>query len=137
MKHLLYIITFLSLAACSAGGIPQNDAPASPNLVSQQEDEEEHELIIMDTGFQAWKATYAKPVSYYSPSYYEQWNERYVRDWNEKVGLQGAHTPVNYPFENRINYRPTEDYGLELNYELFWYFRYIESLYGDRYNFPS
>ncbi|WP_017730396.1 DUF6146 family protein [Nafulsella turpanensis] len=138
MKQFLYILCLLSLAACSPGGIPQNDAPASPNLVSQQEgDGEEHELIILDPGFQTWKATYARPVSYYSPSYYERWNERYVRSWNEKVDLQPMNGSLDYPFQNRIDYSPMEDYGLELNYELFWYFRYIESLYGDRYNFPN
>lgn len=137
MKQLLYIITFLSLVACSAGGVPQNDVPASPNLVNSQENEEEHELIIMDTGFQTWKATYARPVSYYSPSYYEQRNERYVRSWNEKVNLPTLSSSPDYPFQNRIDYQPGEDYGLELNYELFWYFRYIESLYGARYNFPN
>ena len=63
-------------------------------------------------------------------------NARYVQAWNEKVGQQSLYNSAFYPFESRIDYNPSIDYGLELNYQLYHYFQYIEDTYGNRYNFP-
>ena len=134
----VFILLAAAITSCAGGGMANVDRPASPNLVSNENgDEEEYELIIIDPGYQSWKATNARPVGFYSPSYYESWNERYVAAWNDKVNQQAYYNSANYPFENKIEYNPNIDYGLELNYELFWYFRYIHNLYGARYNFPG
>ncbi len=137
--HILLAILFLSIfTACAGGpGSIRSDMPASPNLVNEQNGEEEYELIIIDPGFATWFVSHARPINYYAPAYYESWNQQYVTAWNEKVGQAGFYGAANYPFENRIQYNANEDYGVELNHELFWYFRYIQSLYGARYNFPG
>lgn len=117
---------------CTPRIAANKDVPNGENIAINNGDEE-YELTIIDTGFQTWFASYAKPINYYSESYYESQNRRYVTSWNElyqKTGGAG-------PFGNYVDYRFTEDYGLELNYELFWYFKYIETQYGSRYNFPS
>ena len=140
LKHInkLFFILFLGvLSSCAGGGGVSVDQPTAPNLLSREGEEEEYELIIMDPGYQSWIAAYAKPMGYYSPAYYENQNLQYVAAWNEKVGQQAYYNSANYPFENRIDYQAHIDYGLELNYELYWYFRYIEHLYGDRFNFPG
>ncbi|EMR04618.1 hypothetical protein ADICEAN_00220 [Cesiribacter andamanensis AMV16] len=124
-------------SACAGSSSRTADRPAAPNLVPQQGDDEEYELIIIDPGFNSWFATNARPVNYYSPQHYKQWNDRYVRAWNELADRQGPRTGPDYPFQNHIQYDPSEDYGLELNYELYWYFRYVESIWGRRYNFPG
>ncbi len=138
IKQVLPVLCFSILAACAGGGRGVTDKPASPNLVNQQEsEEEEFELIIIDPGFRSWFVTNAQSPGFYSPAYYQTWNERYVIAWNEKVNQQLYYNHRNYPFENRINYDPAIDYPVELNYQLYWYFRYIQALYGPLYNFPG
>lgn len=144
MKEIKYIpkvlaLLLLSLLAACAGGPSsiRSDIPASPNLVNGQNEEEEYELIIIDPGFATWFISNARPINYYSPSYYETWNQQYVSAWNEKVNQAPYYNTANYPFENRIEYNPSENYGVALNHELYWYFRYIQSLYGPLYNFPG
>jgi len=93
---------------------------------SEQEDTAEYDLIIMDPGFESWLAT-QPPAEFYSQQYYENWNQRYVTEWNIRHS-----NPLRYGgfYETHINYDPNVDYGLELNYKLYNYFRYIEEEYG-------
>lgn len=137
--HSIVLLFALSLfTACATGSSgSRSDIPASPNLVNGQNGEEEHELIIIDPGFSTWFITHGRSVNYYAPQFYETWNQQYVAAWNARVNQQLQARDPNYPFINRIDYDPNENYGVELNHELFWYFRYIQSLYGDRYNFPG
>ena len=136
IKILVYIgLLFFAAMSCSPGGIAKVDKPGSPNLISDKGDGEEYELIIIDPGYQRWYTTYGKPINYYSPAHYKQWNSRYVTQWNALVGRQGVRNSLDYPFENRIDYDAHIDYGLQLEHELYWYFRYIEHLYGNRYDF--
>ncbi|MEM6845838.1 MAG: DUF6146 family protein [Bacteroidota bacterium] len=132
MKNITYIaIIFLLSAACSSSYIGSSSRDRTqPNIV--QPEEEEYEVLIIDQNFDRWILTNGQPIGFYSPQYYEQKNRQYVASWNEKVGRFGG----NSPFQNIINYDYSEDYGIELNYQLFWYFKYIEDLYGRRYNFP-
>ncbi|MGB3587375.1 MAG: DUF6146 family protein [Tunicatimonas sp.] len=133
MKNLIYISAFLLLvSACSPSlnGSSSRDR-TQPNIV-QPENEEEYELLIFDNNFDRWLQTNGRPINFYSPQYYEQKNRQYVAAWNDNVGRYSG----NSPFENIINYDYSEKYGVELNYQLFWYFKYVEDLYGRRYNFP-
>lgn len=141
MKYLIIcLILVLVFNGCSslshrgAGSTRVN----SPHIADTEESEkEEYELTIIDPGFDSWFATSSKPAGYYSLAHYENRNQRYVQAWNEKVTQQIYYRTPNYPFENKIDYDYTVDYGLELNYKLYYYFRYIESTVGDRYNFPG
>ncbi len=135
-KSIIYIgILLLVISGCAGGGPVAVDKPASANVVQLQgADDEEYELTIIDPGFQRWFASYGRPITHYSPNYYADWNKSYVQQWNMLADrpLSGG---VDYPFENRIDYRSDVDYGVQLNHELYWYFRYIESMYGQQYNF--
>ncbi|WP_224997396.1 DUF6146 family protein [Cesiribacter sp. SM1] len=136
LRLLAYISIWLLVAtACASGGVATVDKPASPNLVSPEGEEDEYELTIIDPGFERWFALHGRPVNYYTPTHYEQRNKQYVIQWNSLVSQRGSFGSADFPFENYIDYRMDTDYGLELNYELYWYFRYIESLYGRRYGF--
>lgn len=135
---LLVLCIAVAFTACAPGGRVGIDKPAAPNLVNQEDsEEEEYELTIIDPGFNTWFMTNARPINFYPHSFYQQWNYQYVVAWNEKVNQQVYYSHPNYPFENRIDYSPHIDYGVELDYQLFWYFRYVQSLYGRVYNFPG
>nr|WKN35148.1 DUF6146 family protein [Tunicatimonas sp. TK19036] len=133
MKSLGYIMLFFLIsAACAPSYTSSSRDRTQPNIV-QPEDEEEYEVLIIDPDFDRWFQTNGRPVGFYSEQYYAQKNRQYVASWNEKVGRYGG----NSPFQNIINYDYSEDYGIELNYQLFWYFKYIENAFGRRYNFPT
>lgn len=140
MKYLIIYLTLgLALYGCSplSHQSPPIPKAQSPNIVNPDENGQEYGLTIIDPGFNSWFVTNSKPVGFYSLSYYENWNQIYVQAWNEKVTQQIYYKSADYPFENNIDYDYTVDYGLDLNYKLYYYFRYVESIFGDRYNFPG
>jgi hypothetical protein len=96
------------------------------NDTTSSKDSTEYELIVLDPKFDSWLAT-QPPANYYSQQYYENWNQRYVTEWNYRHD-----NPIRYGnfFETRIDYDPNTDYVLELNYKLYYYFRFIEDEYG-------
>ncbi len=82
----------------------------------------EYELIITDPGFEGWLV--GKPsINYRSDTYYRSKNNLYVIEWNSRFL-----NPLKYGliYENYIDYDPRIDYGIELNYKLYYYFRYFE-----------
>ncbi|MEN7547299.1 DUF6146 family protein [Rapidithrix thailandica] len=129
MKRLtLWVFLLLFVTGCAFQATPKRDRNF---LIQSPEDKEEYELIIIDPGFDTWFHTNAKPISYYSKNYYETKNRLYVNAWN---GLHHQYKGRG-PFENYIQYDQSIDYGIELNYQLFWYFKYVEATVGKRYNF--
>ena len=125
------------VAACSPGAYVGQTTSRSPHAnIVDAENEEEHELIILDPGYNQWAVTNAKPIGYYSPQYYRQWNQRYVQSWNALAQQAARYSSTDFPFENQIDYDIATDYGVELDYELFTYFQYVAARYSGRYDFP-
>jgi len=82
----------------------------------------EYKLIVLDPGFEAWLAT-KPPVNFYSKEYYETRNRLYVTEWNYRY----THTiRFGELYDSRIEYYPNLDYGIDLNYRLYYYFRFFE-----------
>jgi hypothetical protein len=82
----------------------------------------EYELIITDPGFDSWLAT--KPsMNFLSQAYYETWNRMYVTEWNIRYSQPQRYGTI---YEDYIDYTPPIDYGLELNYKLYYYFLFFE-----------
>jgi len=91
-----------------------------------EEDSVEYELIVMDPGYDTYLAM-QPPMEYHSKQYYEHWNYRYVTEWNIR-----HLDPLRYGdmYEVYIDYRTDIDYGMELNYKLYYYFRFFEEENG-------
>ena len=84
-------------------------------------DSMEYRLIILDPGFDSWLAT--KPSKdFYSNEYYAQKNRLYVAEWNHRYLT--SHN--NDLYDNYIEYKLNTAYGIDLNYRLYYYFRYFE-----------
>lgn len=129
LKNVLILL--LSVAALSScGPLPMATAPdVQPDIVMGKVGENEYEVRIYDQGFNKWFARNARPVNFHTQQYYELMNDRYASVWNEKAAskrLSLIHSPVHIP----LNYDPTIDYGLEIDYILFHYFQYVEYRYG-------
>jgi hypothetical protein len=80
-----------------------------------------YELIIFDPGFDAWLAV-QHPKNFQTKEYYELKNRFYVQEWNNRY-LSSKNDGL---YGNFIDYRPATDYGLDLNYRLYYYFRFFE-----------
>jgi Family of unknown function (DUF6146) len=80
----------------------------------------EYRLIILDPGFETWLFS-KPPESFYSNDYYAQKNRFYVTEWNQRYM-----SDKNGLYDNYIDYKPGIDYGIDLNYKLYYYFRYFE-----------
>jgi hypothetical protein len=85
----------------------------------------EYDLVIFEPGFEVFLSSQL-PIEHYAPSYYWSNNLKYVSSWNTKAlqnKLAGA-------YQEQIMYYPNIDYGVELNYKLFYFFKYIEEKYN-------
>lgn len=122
MKRAISIfVILLSVQAYGFGQEGKKVVDVSTN------DSVEYELIIIDPGFETWLLS-RPSENYHTQQYYENWNYRYVSEWNSRY----LTNPARYPdIESYIDYAPGTDYGLELNYRLYWYFIYWEEKTGN------
>ncbi|HPE33266.1 MAG TPA: DUF6146 family protein [Bacteroidales bacterium] len=89
-------------------------------------DSTEYELIVSDAEFENWLITNSRPVWYHENDYYRFKNRLYVVNWNNRV-RQAMYRP---PYDYEIEYDPSVDYGVEVNWKLYWYFKYLEQKLG-------
>jgi hypothetical protein len=82
----------------------------------------EYKLIVFEPGFDAWLSM-KPPMNFYSKEYYESRNRIFVVEWNYRY-----EHPMKYGdiYDTRIEYYQGVDYGIELNYRLYYYFRFFE-----------
>jgi hypothetical protein len=84
-------------------------------------DSVEYQLIILDPAFDTWLE--GKPSkNFYSNNYYIQKNRLYVYEWNLRYTSENS----NGLYDNYIDYNPEVDYGIDINYRLYYYFKYFE-----------
>ena len=130
MKKLiisLFAFALLSSAHAFQSDVYQNKASAKPDsLAITKGDSTEYELIVFDPGFHSWFISNRKPVWYHENDFYRTKNSFHTTYWNIRVH-ENMHRP---PYDFEIAYDPTVDYGIEVNWQLFWYFKYL----GQKYN---
>ena len=86
----------------------------------------EYELIDTEIGFESWLISNSKPVWFYSHNYYRMWNIIYSNEWNYRCNNSVLY---DTPFFYLINYEREIDYNIDLDYKLYWYFKFIEDKY--------
>lgn len=130
MRKIVYILVVISLLVFSCG----TQQKATTAQTEKEEpvrianDSLEYEIIIIDPGFSSYLASRAKPMNFYSQEFLETRNRMYVSEWNNR-----ARNPSQYNssiYENVIDYQSNVDYGLEVNYKLFWYFQFAQRKYN-------
>jgi hypothetical protein len=91
-------------------------------VAKTESDSVKYDLVIFDPDFDAWVTMHAMPIGSYSQQYLEQWNAILANQWNS-AGMGTGRLdcrPTTY-----LDYNPGTDYGKELNYKLFNYFRFM------------
>ncbi|MGB2129198.1 MAG: DUF6146 family protein [Flavicella sp.] len=118
----IFIFLLLSCYSKKQGTTTQKEG------VTIENDSVSYDIQVLDQGFEVYLRTIARPMHFYSQSYYETRNLFYVAQWNMR-----AANPIqyrNFDFQQAINYDASIDYGLELNYKLYNYFKFVEYRYG-------
>lgn len=133
MKHLIYLIVIgLFIASCNSTTKTITAKAQQPEeAVIIANDSLEFEIIIIDPGFETYLYSIAKPINFYSQPYYEIKNKFYVTEWNIRVNNPRKYNSSIY--ENRIDYDFNTDYGLDVNYKLFNYFKFVEYKYKQKF----
>jgi len=134
MKNLIsYLALGLLIIGCvsttKTSTIKETKLPEGAVRIAN--DSLQYEIIIIDPGFETYLLTIAKPANFYSQSYYEAKNKFYVTEWNIR-----AQNPLRYNgaiYENVIDYDFNTDYGLDVNYKLYNYFKFVEYKYNQRF----
>jgi len=130
MKKLFIFLFALVLSAwanANHSDVYQSKVSSQPDSVAiAPGDSTEYELIVFDPGFNSWFISNRKPMWYHENSYYRNKNNFYTVYWNLRV-LENMHRP---PYDFEIDYDPKIDYGVELNWQLFWYYKYLEHKYN-------
>ena len=132
---MIFVFLFLSVS-----NIYADHYMAPPDTISftppngEANDTLEYELLIFDPGFDSWFLRTKKPESFYEQSYLEMWNKQLVIQWNHSLSTRGSRacSPETY-----LDYRSEIDYGKELNYKLFYYFRYMQAVCRIFSHYPS
>lgn len=132
MKNIFYLLIIgLFILSCGSTNksTVKNDRNLPEGAVRIANDTLEYEIIIFDIGFDTYLKSIAKPDWYYSQQTLEIKNRFYVTEWNIRVLNPQIYNPSIY--ENIINYDPNIDYGLEVNYKLYNYFKFVEYKYKE------
>jgi Family of unknown function (DUF6146) len=121
MKKTIFIILVILVAIRTDGFSQKKRDSYKVKADTVTVDSLEYELIVLDPGFEAWLAT--KPSKeFYSKEYYEQKNHLYVTEWNNRY----LSSQNNGLYETYIDYNYNTDYGLDINYKLYYYFKFFE-----------
>lgn len=127
VKHLFFL-SVISIVFYACGSSPLNNTEIEkeePVVIAN--DSLEYEVIIIDPGFTTFLNSIAEPEGFYSQKYMEARNRAWVFTWNQRAQNSFQFNPNIY--ENIIDYRPTLDYGYEVNYKLFNYFIFAQRKY--------
>mgnify|MGYP000913100879 CR=1 FL=1 len=83
----------------------------------------EYEATVLDVGFESFLAT-QKSISFYSEATLKSKNALMVTEWNSRHGQPLRYNPNIY--EVNIDYDPSMNYGLGVEYTLYMFFKFME-----------
>ncbi len=121
MKRIVFLILVILVATQTVGFSQKRKEREGIKVDTLSVDSLEYRLIVLDPGFDTWLLN-KPPKSFYSNSYYIQKNRFYVSEWNQRYLTSNN----NGLYESYIDYKPNTDYGIDINYKLYYYFKYFE-----------
>jgi len=130
MKNLILVIIISLLSfSCKAQTEAKNNKEKS-EIKPSKNDDGEWDLTVLDTQFDYFLNTVAKPISQYSESYLKTKNTFLVNEWNSYY-YSGKYRNI---IESSIDYDPKENYGIKFEYKLYQVFAYVNWKYKLRMN---
>ncbi|WP_228547193.1 DUF6146 family protein [Nonlabens antarcticus] len=132
LTFLLVLVVVLLVASCgsvkSTNPIDQQTSNEG-DTIRIANDSLEYEIIIIEPGFNSWLVTQPSR-GYRSLISMDLSNDFKVPEYNIRVNNPLRYGPDLYPF--RIDYDRSVDYGYEVTYLLFNYFKFFEERYNQR-----
>jgi len=121
MKKTVLLILVILVAMQTVGFSQKNKVREVIKADTLSADSLEHRIIVLAPGFDTWLLN--KPsMNFYSNDYYNVKNRLYVAEWN----LRYMTANNDGLYENYIEYNPRIDYGIDINYKLYYFFKYFE-----------
>lgn len=120
----IFLVIFVS---CQSSKIASVDAQHEKTLNFEKDDHDEYDIVVLDTGYDMFLQSIAKPMNYYSESYYKNKNQFYVMEWNLRHSQPMVYVPDFYAV--RIDYEDRKEYGIKLEYKLYNFFQFIKWKY--------
>lgn len=134
LKKVFILILIISGISCSTPKKAPSSRAIEPVETSQDtirivNEELEYEIIIFEIGFESWLVTQF-PRSFYSNQTLALKNYLMVIEYNIRVSDPMRYDPMLY--QQLIDYRSNIDYGMEVNYLLYMYFKFFQQKYNQR-----
>lgn len=129
MKKFVLIFLILPLIyGCSTIG--STSRPSDSTMNFEKNDENEYDIIVLDTQYDFYLRSIAQPENFYSEQYYKTNNGFFVAEWNLRYNQPDRYDPNFY--STYIDYNPQTEYGLHFEYKLYNFFKFIEWKYRIR-----
>ncbi len=96
-------------------------------LITTKKMKTEYEVKVLDIGFEQFLTTQL-PKDFYSEIILKNWNSRMVSEWNLRHSQPTQYSAAIY--EVAISYNPQTDYGMDVEYTLYMFFRFMEKEHG-------
>lgn len=135
MRNIVFVLTIMIIVfSCNStkkttnGEFNKKPLAQAGDTIKLSNDALEYDIIIIEPGYNRWLQSMAKPEGFYTQSYLETRNSRYVQEWNSRV-LKPNRFNSNL-YELQIDYRQGIDYGYDVNYKLYNYFIYFQNTYN-------
>lgn len=87
----------------------------------------EYEVVVLDAGYESFLAT-QQSKEFFTESVLKGKNEIMVNEWNQRYRQPRHYDPSIY--EVSIDYDRNVEYGLEFEYRLYMFFRFMEKQHG-------
>lgn len=127
MKFSILAILSTILFVCCQTQAPAPTENKDQSLTFDKNEEDEYDLIVFDAQYDVFLMTIARPQNFYSENYYKMKNDQYVNVWNNRHAQPLRFDPDLYAVH--INYDPKINYGINLEYKLYNFFKFIEWKY--------
>ena len=131
MKYIIVsFFALLGLISCSSGSSATVNTPDASISPKQTEtihitNNEGFDVVFKDKGFYSWLKKQDSKKNFYE-STLEIRNSQYVAEWNKRVVNQNMYDSNLYSPIIHYEIKPKNRYGLDVNYELYMYFKFFE-----------
>ncbi|WP_068599596.1 DUF6146 family protein [Vaginella massiliensis] len=127
---ILILILCTSIFGCSPTHELSNTVTEKNELKFEADEDGEYDLIVFDPQYETFLISIAKPKTFFTKQFYKNKNALYVSEWNSRHAQPFLYNSDLYAVH--IDYDYTKDYGLNLEYKLYNFFKFIEWKYKVR-----
>lgn len=117
------MVCFMLITSCNTHNKATNINHTN-NLNFEPNEEGEYDIIVLDPQYDIYLKTIARSESFYTEAYYKTKNRIYTTIWNQRHANPFNYNPDIYAVS--INLDPNINYGLNFEYKLYNFFKFME-----------